>query len=245
MISSVLVNRCSRGGHAGSARGHRPGIGPLWGCGVQRIEDPRGAPGRRGSTSWGSASGGAANEDRTSWFVYTFIADRPVRSVKDNFRALTTGHRSAAPGAVLIRTRSDPARLVQLLPARRVQTHLQQLAQFTWWRIARLAEGVTPLEVEEFRRMFTGPNGRWIPLSADGINVRPRRGNGHPVSISGPTTLNPGPGPNQPDGRDRGEPGARKRARPVVCPAHDYVEAALGVRGCAWWAGFLLVTRST
>jgi len=26
-------------------------------------------------------------------------------------------------------------------------------------------------------------------------------------------------------------------SRIVVCPARDYVEAALGVRGCAWWRG--------
>ena len=53
------------------------------------------------------------------WYVYTFIADRPIRSVKAKIRALT--HRTSQQD---LRDRADPAqpdhaRMGQLLPARR------------------------------------------------------------------------------------------------------------------------------
>jgi RNA-directed DNA polymerase len=39
----------------------------------------------------------------TKWCVYTFIADRPVRSLKDKIRALTGRLSQQAPRNVLIR----------------------------------------------------------------------------------------------------------------------------------------------
>jgi len=39
----------------------------------------------------------------TTWCVYTFIADRPVRSLKDKIRALTGRLSQQAPRNVLIR----------------------------------------------------------------------------------------------------------------------------------------------
>ena len=59
------------------------------------------------------------------WHVYTFIADRPIRSVKAKIRALTRRTSQQEP-----RDRADPAqpdhaRLGQLLQARRLQTHAQ------------------------------------------------------------------------------------------------------------------------
>jgi RNA-directed DNA polymerase len=103
------------------------------------------------------------------WFVYTFIADRPVRSVKDKIRALTHRTSQRRPGAVLIR-------LGQILRGwsnyfrHAVCKHtFSKLAQFTWWRVARWLKALHRWKWTEFRRVFTGPNGRWMPLSADGI----------------------------------------------------------------------------
>ena len=39
----------------------------------------------------------------TKWYVYTFVADRPIRSVKDKIRALTRRTSQADPKDVLIR----------------------------------------------------------------------------------------------------------------------------------------------
>ncbi len=39
----------------------------------------------------------------SKWYVYTFIADRPIRSVKDKIRALTRRTSQQPPRAALIR----------------------------------------------------------------------------------------------------------------------------------------------
>ena len=54
----------------------------------------------------------------SKWYVYTFIADRPVRSVKAKIRALT--HRTSQQDLeyVLTRLNQDHARVGQLLQAR-------------------------------------------------------------------------------------------------------------------------------
>src|SRR2546421_2348607 len=39
----------------------------------------------------------------SKWYVYTFIADRPIRSMKDKVRALTNRLSQQPPGDVLIR----------------------------------------------------------------------------------------------------------------------------------------------
>ena len=56
-----------------------------------------------GSTSWGSTSSGAARSGPNKWYVYTFIADRPIRSLKAKIRALTNRTSQQDPRAVLIR----------------------------------------------------------------------------------------------------------------------------------------------
>lgn len=39
----------------------------------------------------------------SKWYVYTFIADRPIQSLKDKIRALTNRLSQQPPGDVLIR----------------------------------------------------------------------------------------------------------------------------------------------
>jgi RNA-directed DNA polymerase len=91
--------------------------------------------------------------------------------VKDKIRALTNRTSQRPPGAVLIR-------LGQILRGwsnyfrHAVCKHtFSKLAQITWWRVARWLKALHRWKWTEFRRMFTGPNGRWKPLSADGITL--------------------------------------------------------------------------
>ena len=82
------------------------------------------------------------------WYVYTFIADRPIRSVKAKIRALTRRTSQQRP-----RDRADPAqpdhaRLGQLLPACRLQTHAQSPAPLRLVPDDPLAAQAAPLEVE-------------------------------------------------------------------------------------------------
>ena len=106
------------------------------------------------------------------WYVYTFIADRPFRSVKAKIRALT--HRTSQQD---LRDRADPAqpdhaRLDQLLQARRRATHLQQAASTSSG--GGSSGGCGPGTAGSGRTSVAGsptPTGRWQPISADGIEL--------------------------------------------------------------------------
>jgi RNA-directed DNA polymerase len=105
------------------------------------------------------------------WHVYTFIADRPVRSVKAKIRAATSRTSTQDPGAVLIR-------LAQIMRGwsnyfrHAVAKHtFGRLAHFAWWRVARWLRRLHRWGWKDFRRRFTTPQGRWRPLSVDGIEL--------------------------------------------------------------------------
>jgi RNA-directed DNA polymerase len=102
------------------------------------------------------------------WHVYTFIADRPIRSLKAKVRALTNRTSQQHPGSVLIR-------LAQIMRGwstyfrHAVSKHtFSTLAHFVWHRVARWLMTRHHWKWTDLRRRFTGPGGRWIPLSADG-----------------------------------------------------------------------------
>ena len=105
------------------------------------------------------------------WHVYTFIADRPVRSVKAKIRAATSRTSTQDPGAVLIR-------LAQIMRGwsnyfrHAVAKHtFGRLAHFVWWRVARWLRRLHRWGWKDFRRRFTTPQGQWRPLSVDGIEL--------------------------------------------------------------------------
>lgn len=106
-----------------------------------------------------------------TWHVYTFIADRPIRSLKAKIRALTDRKSQQNPGAVL-------TRLGQVL--RGWSTYFRhavckhtfgRLAHFIWWRIVHWLRTLHRWGWKDFRRRFTTPTGTWKPLSADGITL--------------------------------------------------------------------------
>ncbi len=73
----------------------------------------------------------------TQWYVYTFIADRPIKALKTKIRALTHGTSLADLGTTLIR-------LNQILRGwsayfrHAVATHtFKHLQQITWWAGSR------------------------------------------------------------------------------------------------------------
>ena len=152
------------------------------------------------------------------WYVYTFVGQRPLRSVKTKIRALTRRTSQHPLGATL-------ERINQILRgwttyfrhavAARTFGHLQK---FVWWRVVRWQRERHHCRWDDVRRWLTDPTGRWHPISADGITLfnsaavpirRYRyRGNAIPVSL-GTRCL------NHPIGRFRGEPDAGRLARPV------------------------------
>jgi RNA-directed DNA polymerase len=148
------------------------------------------------------------------WYVYTFIADRPVRSLKAKLRALTHRTSLADLGATLIR-------LNQILRGwsayfrHAVATHtFKHLRQFLWWRIVRWLKTRHRWRWTAVRRHLTDHTGRWKPISADGtvlfdlekVSITRYRYRG--AAIPNPWT-EPG------NGRNRGEPVASRGARRV------------------------------
>ena len=103
--------------------------------------------------------------------VYTFIADRPVRSVKDKIRALTNTTSQRPPGAVLLRLGRILRGWSNYFRHAMCKHALSKLAQFTWWRVARWLKALHRWKWKDFRRHFTGPDGRRQTLSADGITL--------------------------------------------------------------------------
>ena len=103
------------------------------------------------------------------WYVYTFIADRPVKALKAKLRALTRRTSLASLGATL-------ERLNQILCGwsayfrHAVATHtFKHLRQFLWWRIVRWLKTRHRWRWTALRRHLTDHNGRWKPISADGV----------------------------------------------------------------------------
>jgi len=133
------------------------------------------------------------------WHVYTFIADRPFRSVKAKIRALTPRTSQQDLRAVLIRINQITrgwANYFKHAIAKRIFSKLQH---HTWWRIVRMMRTRRRWKWKDVRRWLTDHTGRWHPISADGIElfnpesipiIRYRyRGNNIPNPL-GPGSLN-------------------------------------------------------
>src|SRR3954452_18822209 len=88
-------------------------------------------------------------------YVYTFIADRPVRSLKAKIGALTRRTSQVNPRDVLIRL-NQIMRGWATYFKHAVATHtLHHLAQFVWWRVIRWLTTLHRWRWGEIRRRFT------------------------------------------------------------------------------------------
>jgi len=105
------------------------------------------------------------------WHVYTFIADRPVRSLKVKIRAATNRSSQQDPKAVLIRLGQIIRGWSNYFRHAVCKHTFARLAHFVWWRVARWLSRLHRWTWTDFRRQFTHPDGRWKPLSAQGINL--------------------------------------------------------------------------
>ena len=157
------------------------------------------------------------------WYVYTFIAQRPIRALKAKIRALTNRTSQQSPGAVLIR-------LNQIIAAGRPTSgtpsaNAPSSTLPTSCGAGRaVADDVAPLDVERRpptvhrtkRPVETAVSGRDRP-------VQPRQGAGHPIPAGAATGSPPHRRTRSHNGSTRGEPGAWRHARRV--------------RGAAWGNG--------
>jgi RNA-directed DNA polymerase len=101
-------------------------------------------------------------------YVYTFIADRPVRSVKAKIRALT--HRTSQwdLAQILIRLGQIMRGWANYFRHAVAKRTFKKLNTFTWWRIAHMLRARHGWNWGQLRRAMTSPSGTWR-LSAGGI----------------------------------------------------------------------------
>lgn len=101
-----------------------------------------------------------------SWHVYTFIADRPFKSVKTKIRALTRRTSQADLEETLIRINQISRGWTNYFH-HAIATHtFNHLQQFTWWRIVRWQRTRHHWNWTDVRRWLTNPNGQWKPIHA-------------------------------------------------------------------------------
>ncbi|MFC7247101.1 group II intron maturase-specific domain-containing protein [Catellatospora aurea] len=105
------------------------------------------------------------------WYVYTFIADRPLKSVKAKIRALTHRTSQANMGTTLTRINQILRGWVNYFRHAVCSHTLDHLRHFANWRVIRWLRKLHRWHWGQFRRHFTTASGRWLPLSADGVTL--------------------------------------------------------------------------
>jgi len=108
----------------------------------------------------------------TKSYVYTFIDQRPIRSVKAKIRALT--HRLSQQDLKSVLTRLNQvmhgwANYFQHAVAKNV---FSMLDNFAWRRVIRMLTVRHRWRRKDVRRQFTDPNGRWLPITAGATEMR-------------------------------------------------------------------------
>jgi hypothetical protein len=149
------------------------------------------------------------------WYVYTFIADRPLKAVKAKIRAMTHRVSQADPRTILTRINQILRGSVNYFRHAVCKHAPNNLKHFAEWRVIRWLRKLHRWRWKQFRRRFTTTSGRWLPLSMNGITLF----NPASVTVTATDIGAPSPHPGQrrttPDGRNRGEPGASGGARRV------------------------------
>ncbi len=105
------------------------------------------------------------------WYVYTFIADRPIRQLKDKIRALTNRTSQQDPGTVLRRINQILRGWVNYFKHAVCKTTLKTIDHFVWRRVSSWWMALHRWKWKDLRRRFTDHDGRWKPLSANGITL--------------------------------------------------------------------------
>jgi RNA-directed DNA polymerase len=105
------------------------------------------------------------------WHVYTFIADRPIRSLKTKIRALTNRTSQQDLRSALIRLNQVMRGWANYFKHAVCKHTLGNLAHFAWWRVIRWLKTLHRWRWKDVRRAFTTPQGRWRPITADGIEL--------------------------------------------------------------------------
>ena len=106
------------------------------------------------------------------WYVYTFIDHRPVRTLKAKIRALTPRTSQLHLGYVLTRLNQVMHGWANYFRHAVAKNTYTMLDNFAWWRVIRMLRTRHHWRWKDVRRQFTGPTGRWLPITAGAIELR-------------------------------------------------------------------------
>jgi RNA-directed DNA polymerase len=95
------------------------------------------------------------------WYVYTFIANRPIRTLKAKIRALTNRRSQQDPGYVLIRLNQIMRGWASYFKHAVCKHTLSNLGNFAWWRVIRWLRTLHRWNWKDVRKALTTPDGRW------------------------------------------------------------------------------------
>lgn len=105
------------------------------------------------------------------WHVYTFISDRPIRSLKAKIRALTHRKSQQDLGSVLRRLNSIMRGWANYFKHAVAKRTFDRLRQFVWRRLVKMMMIRHRWSWKDVRRWLVTPSGSWRPIAADGIEL--------------------------------------------------------------------------
>jgi RNA-directed DNA polymerase len=103
------------------------------------------------------------------WYVYTFVADRPLKSVKAKIKTLTPQTSQADLKDTLIRINQTSRGWANYFRHAVASHTFDHLHQFTWWRIVRWQQTRHRWRWKDVRRWLTDRTGRWQPITAEDV----------------------------------------------------------------------------
>jgi len=107
------------------------------------------------------------------WYVYTFIDDRPVRSLKAKIRALTPRTSQLDTEYVLTRLNQVMHGWASYFRHAVAKGTFSMLDNFAWWRVIRMLKERHHWKWADVRRWLVGPTGHWRPITAGATELRP------------------------------------------------------------------------
>jgi RNA-directed DNA polymerase len=107
------------------------------------------------------------------WYVYTFIDDRPIRSLKAKIRALTPRTSQLDTEYVLTRLNQVMHGWANYFRHAVAKGTFSMLDNFAWWRVIRMLRERHHWKWADVRRWLVGPTGHWRPIAAGATEPRP------------------------------------------------------------------------